>query len=93
MFLFLFVVDDFFELDELMQNHGFDHLRILAKVLPQIFCRFSLGFFWPSGASSFFWVGGVPLAAFSRVFPLVLGWVVGAICVFCLVLLHLASAL
>ena len=74
-FLFSFSMTFLFELDTLVPHDGFAHALTFNKVLPQLFCRFFFGFFWPSGASS-----GFPLPRFPCVFPLVLGWVGGEIC-------------
>ena len=93
MFLFSFSMTFSFELDELEPNDGFAHALTFNKVRPQLFCRFLVGFFCLVALLLFFWVGGFPLPRFPCVFPLVLGRVGGAICVFCLVLLHLASTL
>ena len=93
----LFAMTFFFELDELTFLRDFALLSILAKVLPQLFCRFFRGFFfWPSGESSSFGLVGAPC----WVFPVVSPWFSGGLGVrFALsfllfsCILHLASPL
>ena len=84
----------FFERDTLELNDGFAHVLTFTKVLPQLFCRFLFGCFWPS-CVFFLLLGG--LGSPCRVFPAFSpwfsgGWGGGVLC-FCLALLHLASSL